>query len=83
MIVYNVCKVISRHSVGLDKNIVFEIRIIYFYRAVNQIFVRTFSFGGDILPYHVRLAVFKPFFNFFFRKRKAVLVVFSVAVFVR
>ena len=82
VVIYNVCKVIGRHAVALNQNIVLEFGIVNVNRAVNEVVVRRSALGGNVLPYNERFARVEFSLNFLFGKVKTVLVVFAVAVFV-
>ena len=75
VVVDDVCEVVRRHTVGLNKNIVFEFRIIDGNIAVNHIVISARPDFRNILADNVRHAVFKVFFDFFLGKLQAVLVV--------
>ena len=68
VVVDYVRKVIGRHTVALYENIVLEVGVVHLYRSVHHIFVGTRPLGGNVLPYNVGFAEFKPEFYFLFGK---------------
>ena len=82
VVVYDVCEIVSGHAVAFNQYIIFEVGIVDFDFSVNEVDIRADTLFGNILTNNVRFARFKFCFDFFFRKGKAMLVVFSVAVFV-
>ena len=82
MVVYHVREIVGRHTVRLDKDIVFHIRVGHAYMPENEVVVFAYAFGRYVLAYDERFARRKFGFYLFFGKGEAVFVVFMHARFV-
>ena len=76
MIVYHICKIVSRISIGLDQNHIVQLRIVNGNIPVNLILERCRSLRRVILADDIRYACGKFFFYFFLGKMQTVLVIY-------
>ncbi len=65
VVIYNVCKVISRHSVRLYKNAVIKLGTVNIDPSVNNVVKARFTAFGDILADHIGFTGIKPALNLF------------------
>ena len=77
MVVHNIREVISRISVGLNKDHIVQFHVFHCNFSINFIHKRCGALGRIVLADHIRDAGFQFFFHFFTAQIQAVFVIMA------